>query len=191
MTIDLDTRAGLPEELRLLLERFPRDIWPAHANLGPLAQFWLQIHEGFRDTSSKLQARAVDFREGRMTATEYKDWFAPRLNVLLGHLHGHHQIEDFQFFPLFAAAEPRLVRGFEILEQDHEAIHETLGALVDSANALLKADDANADQLRFAADRYAGINEHLLRQLHRHLEDEEDLIIPLILDRGEGPLGIG
>jgi hypothetical protein len=42
-----------------------------------------------------------------------------------------------------------------------------------------------------AADRYADTGQRLLRKLGRHLEDEEDLIIPLILDRGEGPLGIG
>ena len=30
-----------------------------------------------------------------------------------------------------------------------------------------------------------------MRQLARHLGDEEDLIIPLILDRGEAALGVG
>jgi len=30
----------------------------------------------------------------------------------------------------------------------------------------------------------------LLRQLRRHLDDEEDLIIPLILDRTEAGLGV-
>ena len=37
----------------------------------------------------------------------------------------------------------------------------------------------------------AAAGQKLLRKLGRHLEDEEDLIIPLILDRGEGPLGVG
>ena len=41
-----------------------------------------------------------------------------------------------------------------------------------------------------AGDRYAEANDLLLRKLKRHLEDEEDLIIPLILDRTEGELGI-
>ena len=31
----------------------------------------------------------------------------------------------------------------------------------------------------------------LLRGLTRHLDDEEDLIVPLILDRGELALGVG
>ena len=43
----------------------------------------------------------------------------------------------------------------------------------------------------FAADAYAGENERLVAMLARHLEDEEDLIVPLILERGEGAFGIG
>jgi len=43
---------------------------------------------------------------------------------------------------------------------------------------------------RFAAEAYAGENAGLVAMLKRHLTDEEDLIVPLILDRGEGPLGI-
>ena len=42
----------------------------------------------------------------------------------------------------------------------------------------------------FAADAYARENEALLAMLLRHLDDEEDLIIPLILDRSEEGLGV-
>jgi hemerythrin-like domain-containing protein len=108
----------------------------------------------------------------------------------LSHLHGHHQIEDYQFFPLFSAAEPRLVRGFEVLERDHEQIHETIGRVVDTANNLLRAAPADLELIRRSADAYAENGDALLRQLDRHLGDEEDLIIPLILDRGEATLGI-
>jgi hypothetical protein len=31
----------------------------------------------------------------------------------------------------------------------------------------------------------------LIKGLKRHLADEEDLIVPLILDRGEAKLGVG
>jgi hypothetical protein len=49
----------------------------------------------------------------------------------------------------------------------------------------------DADVLRFAAERYSDTSGALLRLLTRHLGDEEDLIIPLILDRGEAALGVG
>ena len=49
----------------------------------------------------------------------------------------------------------------------------------------------DAAPLRAAGDAYAAANDALLRQLQRHLADEEDLIIPLILDRTEAGLGVG
>ncbi len=47
------------------------------------------------------------------------------------------------------------------------------------------------DRQRFAADAYADENTRLVAMLTRHLADEEDLIIPLILDRGDQGLGVG
>ena len=190
MTLDLDTRKGWPPELRLLIDSYPREVWMDHANLGPMARFWLQIHDGFRDLGGSLAAATTEFREGRLSAEEFKPWLAPRLQTMLTHLHGHHQIEDHQFFPLFSAAEPRLVRGFSVLELDHELIHATIVELVGSANAFLQTGESDRDAVRRAGDRYADANDLLLRKLKRHLEDEEDLIIPLILDRTEGELGI-
>jgi hypothetical protein len=44
--------------------------------------------------------------------------------------------------------------------------------------------------LRRASDNYADASGALLKGLLRHLDDEEDLIVPLILDRGEEALGV-
>jgi iron-sulfur cluster repair protein YtfE (RIC family) len=188
--LNLDTRAGWPDELRFYLERYPRPVWPGHANLGELSRFWLQIHDGFRSLGGALKAKTTDFREGRVAAEEYRRWLGPQLQTLLSHLHGHHQIEDYQFFPLFSAAEPRLVQGFEVLERDHEHIHATIERIVETANTLLRAPASDLDLIRRSADAYADNGDALLRQLDRHLADEEDLIIPLILDRSEAKLGI-
>ncbi len=191
MTLDLDLRTGWPDELRLLVERYPRAVWQGHVNLGELARFWLGIHDGFRRSALALARGAAEFREGRMTPAEYRLWLRPRLQTFLGHLEGHHNIEDYQFFPVFSAAEPRLVRGFEVLETDHENIHAAMSEAFEAATAFLRAEDTDRDAMMRSADRYSAAGQKLLKKLGRHLEDEEDLIIPLILDRGEGPLGIG
>ena len=191
MTLDLDLRTGWPDDLRLLIARYPRAAWHGHANLGDLARFWLSIHHGFRRSALDLARGAAEVREGKMTPAAYRAWLRPRLQTFLGHLEGHHNIEDYQFFPVFSAAEPRLVRGFEVLETDHENIHATMSEAFETATAFLRADDSDRDAMMRAAERYADTGQKLLRKLGRHLEDEEDLIIPLILDRGEGPLGIG
>jgi hypothetical protein len=190
MILDLDQRTGWPADLRLLIERYPRTAWQGHANLGELARFWLGIHDGFRRSAMALAQGAADFREGRMTPAEYRTWFRPRLQTFLGHLEGHHNIEDHQFFPVFGRAEPRLLRGFEVLETDHENIHAAMEASYEAANAFLRASDTDRDaMLRPAA--LCRRRPEAAPKLGRHLEDEEDLIIPLILDRGEGPLGVG
>jgi hypothetical protein len=44
--------------------------------------------------------------------------------------------------------------------------------------------------MRFAGEAYAEASNRLLAMLDRHLTDEEDLIVPLILERGEADLGL-
>ena len=44
----LARRSGWPEDMRVLLDRYPREQWNAHANLGQMARFWLSRHAMFR-----------------------------------------------------------------------------------------------------------------------------------------------
>jgi hypothetical protein len=89
------------------------------------------------------------------------------------------------------AAENRMARGFELLENDHEVIHARIEAVAESANALLRdLQAADPDRIRRAADAYAGESGRLISGLMRHLGDEEDLIVPLVLERGEDDLGV-
>jgi hypothetical protein len=190
VNLDLDTRTGWPDDLRLFLERFPREAWPSHANLGERIRFWLGVHNGFREIGGILQSATVDLREQRVTPEYFRSWFAPRLRHLLSHLHTHHHIEDHEYFPVLTVAEPRLARGFDVLESDHDVIHTTIATLAEAANEFMVIESAGRDRLRSVGDRYADASDALIRQLMRHLDDEEDLIVPLVLDRGEGPLGI-
>lgn len=190
MDLDLDTRTGWPEELRVFLERYPREGWLSHRNFGERMQFWMGVHGGFRQLGTALGSATAGFREGEVTPDRFRQWFVPRLNYLLSHLHTHHQIEDFDYFPLLAEAEPRLARGFEVLEGDHEAIHRTIAALTDAANGFVVVDANDRDALLASGERYADASDRLIGQLMRHLDDEEDLVVPLVLDRGEEPLGI-
>jgi len=190
-TLSLDARAGWPAELRLLADRYPREQWEGHANLGAMAQFWLQRHDMFREIGAALEDATKAFREGTATAADFRAWFPPRLQFFLQQLNSHHQVEDLHYFPVFQAAEARLAQGFDVLEADHGAIHGSNVTAVETANAFLRAATNDADALRTAGDAYSGASDRLIGQLNRHLADEEDLVIPLILDRGEGALGVG
>jgi hemerythrin-like domain-containing protein len=186
----LDTRSGWPADLRLLIDRYPREVWTGHANLGAMAQFWLQRHDMFREIGTALEQATAAFRAGTASAQDLRAWFPSRLQFFLQQLNAHHQIEDLHYFPVFQAAEARLAHGFDVLETDHKVIHEQIDATVEAANLFLRTA-VNDDALRGAGERYAAQNDALLRLLTQHLRDEEDLIIPLILDRSEAVLGVG
>ena len=185
----LETREGLPDDLRFLADQYPRGEWQAHSNIHGMAGFWLQRHDMFREMGVLLTGGIADYREGRKDAREFAAFFAPRLNRFLGNLDGHHNVEDHHYFPVFAKAEPRLRRGFDILDGDHHLIHDALERNAETANAFLRALQESEERQRFAADAYADENSRLIAMLKRHLDDEEDLIIPLILDRGDRDLG--
>jgi hypothetical protein len=186
----LARRSGWPDDLRMLLARYPREQWDAHANLGEMARFWLSRHAMFRELSAMIAAVETEFRGGRLPPAEFPRQFVPRLQFLLAQLNVHHQIEDLHYFPIFRAAEARLARGFDVLEGDHHHIHGDMARAVETANALLQALRGDADTLRRCGDDHAEASGSLLKGLIRHLDDEEDLIVPLILDRGEEALGV-
>jgi hypothetical protein len=194
-TADIDAlalarRSGWPEDLRVLVERFPREQWLGHANLGEVARFWLSRHDMFRELATMIASIEAQFREGKLSLVEFPRQLVPRLQFLLSQLNVHHQIEDLHYFPIFRAAEARLVRGFDVLEGDHHAIHADMAATAETANALLRALAGEPQALRRCGDDYAIASGALLKGLVRHLDDEEDLIVPLILDRGEEALGV-
>ena len=183
---DLEKRLGLPDDLRFLLAKYPREDWTAHDNIQGLASAWLQRHDMFREFGRILEGAIGDHREDRTTPEEFARFFAPRLRFFLGQLNGHHSIEDEHYFPLFAKAEKRLKSGFDILDSDHHVIHESLERNAEAANGFLRALHEDAGRQRLAAEAYANENARLIAMLTRHLADEEDLIIPLILDRDLG-----
>ncbi len=188
--LGLARRSGWPDDLRVLIARYPREQWETHANLGEMARFWLSRHAMFRELSVAIEQITAQFRAQTLAPAEFARQFVPRLQFMLDQLNVHHQIEDLHYFPIFRVADARLVRGFDVLEGDHHHIHADMARTAENANALLQALRADVGALRRCSDAYADSSGALLKGLVRHLDDEEDLIVPLILDRGEEALGV-
>ena len=185
----LPNRTGkLPADISYLREKYPRETWDEHRNFGQSAQFWLQMHDMFRELGAMLKTATGEFREGAADPVQFHRFFAPRLNYFLGHLEGHHHVEDYNYFPLFRSRDKRLIVGFDLLENDHEVIHELLIASGETGQQFVEALHAAGDAPRFAADAYAKNADQLLDWLLRHLDDEEDLVIPSILEHSEEAL---
>ena len=186
--IDLDLaalgqRASLPEALRVLLEDLPKDQWQRHENFGGFTQFWLQRHLMFRQLSDMLIGEVQAFRDRQIAAADY----APRLSqvagMFLGQLNEHHKMEDAHYFPQLSRLEPRLAAGFKILDRDHVVLDGGLHELVTATNAVLGEIQAGGD----GQDPAAELESHLSRfapLLDRHLVDEEELVVPVILKSG-------
>ena len=144
----------------------------------------------FRELSAATEQITAHFRAQVLPPAEFAREFVPRLQFMLDQLNVHHQIEDLHYFPIFRAADAQLARGFDVLEGDHHHIHGEMARTAETANALLQALRGDADLLRRSSDDYADASGALIKGLVRHLDDEEDLIVPLILDRGEEALGV-
>ena len=186
----LGHRSGLPEDLRYLLERYPRDQWQAHENLGGMAQFWLQRHDMFRELGGMLTQSVSDYREGQLEAQPFASFFVPRLQFFLQQLHGHHQIEDMHYFPALLKLQPKLQRGFDILDRDHHAIHDALDRFQAGAVGALNALQAGPDDPKRPIAEVLEELRRMDRLLDRHLFDEEEIVIPIMLDAGEDSLGL-
>ena len=178
----LAARRGLPAEMLYLREALPRDRWQAHA-IPQQAAFWLQMHQGFRQASVSMARAVADHRAGAIDTRAYHDRLLPTLASFLQHLDGHHRVESGHYFPQFRQIEPRIAAGIDLLDRDHDAVHAHLEALAAVGNAFHQAirSGAPADDL---AKRLAETLDGAAPPLVRHLDDEEDIVIPLITLRG-------
>lgn len=176
----LAARERLPDALRVLVEELPREGWAAHPGFSELIRFWLDRHLMFRRLLDLLRDDAEAAEAGRLDA----EGFARRLHrhggLFVGELDAHHRIEDAHYFPMLQTRDPRVERGFAILDRDHHALEEALGLFAARANAVLRgAGEAAGARNRAGA---------LLREvegfaplLDRHLVDEEELVVPVLL----------
>jgi len=98
-------------------------------------------------------------------------------------LRNHHEIEDFEYFPAFRALEPKLAPGIDVLAKDHARLQRHVDDALAALSELLAAAASDAKGTPQVTDRYAARTDELCRALTRHLDDEEDLIIPLLLER--------
>lgn len=186
--LSIETREGLPKEWLFLLPDYPREGWLSHADLGEHTRFWLAIHRSFRQMGKQLTDSSNAYESGVVSGEQFRLATAPRLQQFLGSLDHHHRIEDHLFFPKFMEAEKRLVPGIELLEADHTVIDAEVHHMIDVANALLRTAASDTDGLKRNGEKFAISSRRIVKLLARHLDDEEEIVVPLILDRGEAEL---
>lgn len=172
---------GLPHEMHSLLRLYPRESWDRHPGFGNKTRHWLSAHHMFRQLSAAIRKDTESFLNRDQEASDFADRLTYRGGTLIQNLHGHHGWEDHSYFPELSAADPRFDAGLHVLEKDHANLDSVLDSFTRTANRTLKLIQINEK----AAHAEAGI---LLRGarmieafLQRHLVDEEDLAVPIIL----------
>ena len=176
----LATRSGLPPEMLYLREEYPRDRWAA---LPEIAGFWLQMHGSFRRHQAHMDGLVSQWRAGGDVRDLHRQ-LIPALQSFLQHLDGHHRIESGQYFPMMRKIEPRIGAGIDLLDRDHDVIHGALETLFENGLAFHQAVASSAADIADRAARLAEALDAGAPMLLRHLEDEEDIVIPLIHLRG-------
>ncbi len=176
----LNLRQGLPEHLRVLAEAYPRKDWEGHVNFNDLTRFWLDRHLMFRDVIGRLMTESQSYldRPGdRFGAVLHR-----YTGFFLNQLHGHHGIEDHHYFPMLIGLDARVAPGFQLLDSDHKELDGHIHTLAATTNTALQA--LNAGVAKSEVDRLLAAQQAFERFLHRHLTDEEELVVPLILEYG-------
>lgn len=182
----LDGRTALPPQMAALGQGAPR-ARSTDADLSELARFWLRMHDGFRAETRVMMAAVGDLRAGGTQARAFHDRVLPVLAGFLQHLDGHHRIESGHYFPQFRRLDGRLEAALDLLDRDHDAVHAHLQALAETGGALHHAVRAGAPDAQDAALRLADALGAAETPLARHLDDEEDLIMPILQRAGVAP----
>ncbi|WP_306142418.1 hemerythrin domain-containing protein [Roseibium sp. MMSF_3412] len=182
MTHAFDIRTqDMPATMRILLDDYPRDSWDAHPGFKEKTKHWLGAHQMFRRLGELVRSET----ELYLDKSREPDDFAGRLsyygNALVANLHGHHNWEDKSYFPELSAADPRFDAGLEILEKDHQELDRVLDRFTETANRSIKLIHLDEPQAREEAGRLHGLAGTIEAFLERHLADEEELAVPIIL----------
>ncbi len=171
----------MPAEMRFLLADYPRDSWESHAGFKDKTRQWLGAHQMFRRVSTTVRKDIEQFLDGKKDPQEFGSKLSYRGGSLVNNLHGHHFWEDSVYFPELFAADPRFKTGLDILEKDHEVLHGVLDEFTNKANRVIQLIQLDNKQVQDEAGALRGAAGSIETLLQRHLGDEEELAVPIIL----------
>jgi iron-sulfur cluster repair protein YtfE (RIC family) len=146
------------------------------------------MHLGFRRMQTVLLTETRGFIDRGRDPVAFARSLGGVAGQFLNGLHGHHHIEDDYYFPILKGLDARIASGFDLLDADHQAMDGAIHELAEAANAVLLAVKERAPA-EAAAGALLGRLAAFERLLDRHLTDEEELVVPVILDHPEAGLG--
>jgi hypothetical protein len=174
-------RQGLPKEMQILLRDYPRDARPDHPNSARSIQNWMGAHQMFRQLGEICRSDIELYLNKDREAGDFAGRLGHYGNLLVGNLHGHHTWVDRSFFPELQNADARFESGLDALEADHVAMDDILERFTLGANRVIKLAQLDKAQAHTEAGALHKTSAEIERFLTRHLTDEEDLVVPILL----------
>ena len=171
----------MPDEMRFLLNSYPRDSWEAHPGFKKKTRHWLGAHQMFRRVAERVRLDTEELLDKKIALGDYVGQLSYFGGNLVSNLHGHHGWEDYSYFPELSAADPRFDAGLAVLEQDHTDLNQVLDGFTSTANRLIKLSTLDEAQAHDEAGSVHATGKTIEAFLNRHLGDEEDLAVPIIL----------
>lgn len=171
----------MPREMQILLDEYPRDGWEAHPGFKEKTRHWLGAHLMFRRLAERVRLDTESYLDADIAAADYAGRLSYYGGALVGNLHGHHGWEDHSYFPELSAADARFDAGLEVLEKDHAVLDVVLDSFTGAANRAIKLTQLDEAQAREEAGNLHVTSETIEVFLKRHLSDEEELAVPIIL----------
>ncbi len=172
---------NMPSEMQFLLEKYPPDSWEAHPGFKEKTRHWLGAYVMFRRLAHRVRQDTESYLDGNSDASDYASRLSYYGGLLVGNLHGHHGWEDHSYFPELSAADPRFDAGLEVLEKDHADLDVVLDAFTRTANRAIKLVQLDEAQAHDEVGLLHGTSQTIEAFLQRHLSDEEELAVPIIL----------
>lgn len=176
---NIRSRIAMPEPIRKTLLESTRSDWENHPRYHGMASFLAQIHRGLIEGAGQMSRHLEQMLD--LPETEIADALgATRLPAFGRHLidtaHHHHEIEDTGYFPQFMQLYPQLEHGMKMLDGDHRILDASLDETGAAISNLSRAP-ASRDGV---SDVYAG-SKKLSAILKRHINDEEEIVMPILL----------
>ena len=172
-------RRSLPSELKTFLLKYPRPDWETHPNFNKFSEFWLRRHQMFRELGGHLISLSQSMLDRNIDEKEYQRQLFRFSEFTLQQLHIHHMMEDTYFFPEIGGQDTRVGKAIELLESDHVEISKLINRYSSILNSCLTPTETIAK-----ADSLLNLQRDFNKALRRHLDDEEEIIVPAALHFG-------
>ncbi|OAN77135.1 cation-binding protein [Jannaschia sp. EhC01] len=167
--------------MRFLLNEYPRDRWDAHPGFREKTKHWLGAHQMFRRVAQTIRRDSERLLNKDIPLEDYAGRLSYYGGNMVGNLHGHHGWQDHSYFPELSAADPRFDAGLKLLEQDHADLDRVLDDFTRTANRVIKLETLDPAQAFEEVGQVHTMSKTIEAFLQRHLGDEEDLAVPIIL----------